>query len=160
MKRRKGGRERSGVFFFHRSTGARRPPGFTRRSLRRCTGPAACSYRSAQSEPLLYHELSQGETEELPRVGQPPQPCPRKKISSDHRSEFSPGRSAGRAAPPRRTRPLRQGRTQNELKEQRAKSKLAEVRREKGKVSGFGYLVFSPPAPGQMDARFPTQELP
>src|SRR5437773_5941500 len=83
-----------------------------------------------------------------------------KKISSDHRSEFSPGRSAGSAAPPPRTRPLRQGRTPDELKEQRAKSKLAEVTCEKGKVSGFGYLVFSPLAPGQMDARFPIHELP
>jgi hypothetical protein len=58
--------------------------------------------------------------------------------------------NARSAAPPRRTRPLRQGRTQDELKEQRAKSKLAEVRREKDKVSSFGYLVFSPPAPGEM----------
>jgi hypothetical protein len=49
--------------------------------------------------------------------------------------------SAGSAAPSRRTRPLRQGRTQDELKKQ-----LAEVRREKGKVSSFGYLLFSPPA--------------
>jgi hypothetical protein len=31
---------------------------------------------------------------------------------------------------------------------------------KKGKVSGFGYLVFSPPAPEQMDARFPAHELP
>jgi hypothetical protein len=39
---------------------------------------------------------------------------------------------------------------------------------EKGKVSGFGYLVFSLPAPAndilndfrEMDVRFPTHELP
>ena len=52
-----------------RSTSARRPLGFTRRSLRRSTGPTARSNRWAQGEPLLHHELSQGETRGLPRVG-------------------------------------------------------------------------------------------
>ena len=102
-----------------RSTGARRPLGFARGSLRSSPRPAARSNRWAQGQPLLHHELSQGETRGLPRVGKPPQPRPRKEISSDYRSEFSPGRGAGSAAPPRRTRPLRQGRTQDELKKQR-----------------------------------------
>ena len=51
------------------SPGAGRPLGFTRRCLRRSTGPAALSSRRAQGEPLLHHEPSQGETRGLPRVG-------------------------------------------------------------------------------------------
>ena len=45
---------------------------------------------------------------------------------------------------------------------------LQHLALENGRVSSFGYLVFSPPAPAddmvngfrKMDARFPTQELP
>ena len=65
--------------------------------------------------------------EDFRELAQPPQPRPGEKISSDHRSEFSPGRGASSAAPPRRTQPLRQSRTQDELKEQRAKSKTPKV---------------------------------
>jgi hypothetical protein len=59
-------------------------------------------------------------------------------ISSDHRSEFSPGRGAGSAAPPRRTRPLWQGHTQDELKAPKSKP---DLRREKSQGVRVGYLV-------------------
>ena len=73
--------------------------------------------RRAQGEPLLHHEPSQGKTRGLPRVGELPEARSGKKVSGDHRLEFSPRRGAGGAAPSRRTPPLRQGRTQDELKE-------------------------------------------